>query len=208
MVYGFQIQVVAGTARIVENPRVNHVVGLTMWMKCFCAPSALKRKGRRKMSKSPSIYLAGGMEKAGEYGSIWRLEITPHLENLGYDVWNPYTQELNVGIDVKKLRALKDTDYESFVAYSSKIVDYDIAALQDCAAVAVRIDESVLRGAGTYGEITVCRLYNIPVYAWIDLPNGKLDVPAWAMGCLTKYTYGKSAFYEMIPHAQEGVCDY
>jgi hypothetical protein len=153
------------------------------------------------MSGKPSIYLAGGMEAAGAYGSIWREEITPFLENLGYEVWNPYTQEMNVGIDVKSLKHLKETDFKSFIAYSSKIVDYDIAALQQCACVAVRIDESVLKGAGTYGEITVCRLFNIPVYAWIDLPRAEKDVPSWAMGCITEYTSDVKKFHEMIPPA-------
>jgi len=151
---------------------------------------------------TPSIYLAGGMEKAGEFGSIWRSDITPHLQGLGYEVWNPYTQELNVGVGVDKLAELKKTDYDSFLGYCQKIVDFDIEALVECAAVAVRIDESVLKGAGTYGEITVCRLYKVPVYAWIDLPNGVMDVPAWAMGCLTRYTCDKEEFYNMIPTAE------
>lgn len=150
----------------------------------------------------PSIYLAGGMEKAGEFGSIWRSDMTPHLESLGYEVWNPYTQELNVGVGVEKLQELKETDYDAFLNYCQNIVDFDIAALVECAAVAVRIDGSVLKGAGTYGEITVCRLYNVPVYAWIDLPNGKKDVPSWAMGCLTQYTCDKEEFYDMIPKAE------
>ena len=64
---------------------------------------------------------------------------------------------------------------------------------------------TVLKGAGTYGEITVCHLYDVPVYAWIDLPNGKYDVPAWAMGCLTEYTYDKDEFYAMIPKAAKRV---
>ena len=155
----------------------------------------------------PSIYLAGGMEKAGEFGSVWRSDITPHLRTLGYEVWNPYTQERNVGIGVKELTSLKDTDYTKFLGYCRSIVDYDIAALVECAAVVVRIDESVLRGAGTYGEITVCRLYNVPVYAWIDLPNGEKDVPAWAMGCLTKYTCNKDDFYRMLPKAEATLKD-
>ena len=149
----------------------------------------------------PTIYLAGGMEKAGEYGAIWRSDITPHLENLGYEVWNPYTEEMNVGINVSKLADLKKSDYDKFLSYCRKIVEYDISALVKCAAVAVRIDESVLQGAGTYGEITVCHLYKVPVYAWIDLPNDRYDVPAWAMGCLTEYTYDKDEFYAMIPSA-------
>lgn len=150
----------------------------------------------------PTIYLAGGMEKAGEYGAIWRAEMTPHLEGLGYHVWNPYTEEMNVGIGVESLAELKRKDYEQFLKFSRKIVEYDISALVQCSAVAVRIDDSVLKGAGTYGEITVCHLYNVPVYAWIDLPNGRYDVPAWAMGCLTEYTYDKDEFYAMIPNAQ------
>lgn len=147
------------------------------------------------------IYLAGGMEKAGEYGAIWRERITPHLESHGYTVWNPYKEEIKVGIDVMLLAALKETDYDKFIMFCQRIIDHDMAALKTCAAVAVRIDESVLKGAGTYGEITVCRLYNIPVYAWIDLPNGKKDVPSWAMGCLTEYTTDKDEFYRMLAKA-------
>jgi len=152
-------------------------------------------------SNKPTIYLAGGMEKAGEYGAIWRTEITPHLKTLGYQVWNPYTEEINVGIGVEHLTELKNNDYATFLRHCRKIVEYDLASLVKCAAVAVRIDESVLKGAGTYGEITVCHLYKVPVYAWIDLPNGRYDVPAWAMGCLTEYTYNKEEFYAMIPKA-------
>lgn len=43
------------------------------------------------------IYLAGGMERAGIAGEVWREEITPHLQQLGYKVWNPYTEQINVG---------------------------------------------------------------------------------------------------------------
>ena len=151
--------------------------------------------------RQPTVYLAGGMEKAGDYGRIWRKDITPHLENLGYRVWNPYTEEMNVGINVESLAQLKQDDYDSYLEYCRKIVDYDIKCLLDCSLVAVRIDESVRQGAGTYGELTVCRLYHVPVYAWIDLPNGKYDVPSWAMGCVTHYTYNKEEFYKSIPTA-------
>lgn len=141
------------------------------------------------------------MEKAGEFGAIWRRDISPHLESLEYHVWNPYEQELNVGVDVKDLATLKKTSYPDFLDYCKKIVDYDLQALVTCAAVAVRIDGSVLQGAGTYGELTMSRLFKIPVFAWIDLPNGELDVPGWAMGCITKYSTTKDGFYKSIPPA-------
>ena len=150
------------------------------------------------MLTKPTIYLAGGMEKAGERGWQWRKDITPHLNNLGYEVWNPYTEELNVGIDVDGLKRLKETSYQEYLSFCRKIVDFDISALIKCAAVAVLIDESVLAGAGTYGELTVCRHYKVPVYAWIDLPNGKYDVPSWAMGCIDHYSFNEVDFYASI----------
>lgn len=153
----------------------------------------------KKIEEIPTIYLAGGMEHAGPYGAEWRRDMTPFLEQSGYEVWDPYLQEPNVGVNVKTLSKMKSDNYELFLTYVRKIVDYDINTLKDCAAVAVRIDQSVLDGAGTYGELTLCRVYNIPVYAWIDLPRGKLDVPAWAMGCVTSYTYERNKFYQMIP---------
>ena len=107
------------------------------------------------MSNKPIIYLAGGMEKAGEFGRTWRTNITPHLETLGYEVWNPYEKELEVGTGPEKIAELKYTDYKAFLKCCQKIVDYDIGCLVACRAVAVRIDDSVLRGAGSYGELTV-----------------------------------------------------
>ena len=154
------------------------------------------------VSKSkPTIYLAGGMERAGEAGKVWRQEITPHLNSLGYHVWDPYTEEMNVGASPEMLARLKREDYAAYLKYMKKIVHFDIASLVRCAAVAVKIDRSVLEGAGTYGELTICALYNVPTYAWIDLPNDRYDVPGWAMGCINHYTYDKEDFYKMIPYA-------
>lgn len=155
------------------------------------------------MSSKPVAYLAGGMEKAGEYGKTWRAEITPHLNSLGYGVWNPYMEELNVGVNVEQLAALKHSDYEAFIHYCGRVVDYDLNSLRKCTIVVVRIDESVLAGAGTYGELTLCRYWGIPAHAWIDLPNREYGVPGWAMGCLTTYTTSREVFYGQIPFATD-----
>ena len=174
------------------------VEDLITWRNYTSAQSVLTKKDQRKMRK---VYLAGGMEKAGEFGSIWRERITPHLESCGYTVWNPYVEEVKIGVNVKTLAMLKESNYDKFLMYIQRIVDHDLAALKTCALVAVRIDDSVLKGAGTYGELTMCRLFDIPVYAWIDLPNGERDVPSWAMGCLTDYTTDKHEFYSMLANA-------
>jgi hypothetical protein len=151
------------------------------------------------MEVKNTIYLAGGMETAGDNGFIWREEITPHLSTLGYDVWNPYKEEINLGIDTASLIKLKETDYNLYLNYCQKIIQYDIKALLKCSMVACLIDHSVLTGAGTYGELTIAKHYNIPVYAWIDLPKGKYNVPSWAMGCLTGFADTQESFYALIP---------
>jgi len=147
------------------------------------------------------IYLAGGMENAGAAGKEWRDELTPHLIQLGYKVWNPYIEQSNLGITVSELLDLKRTDFDKYRDFCKKIVQYDIEELKLCRAVAVKIDQSVLNGAGTFGELTLCAYLDIPVYAWVDLPGGIYDVPSWAVGCLLNWTSNKEAFYNMIPPA-------
>lgn len=138
-------------------------------------------------TKISKAYLSGGMEKAGEYGKVWREKATPYINSLGYSVWNPYIEERKLGVSLLKLNHLKQTDKVGYKKMCEQIVNHDLEHLQDCSAIICRIDESVLKGAGTYGELTVARLLNIPVYAWIDLPNGIQDLPAWCFGCLTDY---------------------
>lgn len=153
----------------------------------------------------PLVYLAGAMEKAGEYGHIWREEITPHLEFLGYEIWNPYKEEMNVGINVEELSTLKHTNFDAYEKFCQKIVDYDIKHLLKCDLVVCRLDWAVQMGAGTYGELTVCRVNDIPVYAWVDREKNEYDLPGWVVGCLTAYTSTKNRhyFYTIIPTPKE-----
>lgn len=153
-------------------------------------------------SKKPIVYLAGGMERAGENGKIWRRDITPHLKALGYDVWNPYKEEVKVGISTKSVAALKRTNYTQYLFYIRRIIKHDIEHLLQCSLVVTLIDQSVLNGAGTFGELTYCFMNDIPVHAWIDLPANEYGVPSWAMGCVTEFKINKKSFYDSIPNAE------
>ena len=42
-----------------------------------------------KCTKKPVIYLVSGMEKEKNLGAGWREDITPKLEELGFEVLNP-----------------------------------------------------------------------------------------------------------------------
>lgn len=164
---------------------------------CFCAFSV----DEPSRDQRPRAYLAGAMEKAGEYARTWRAEITPHLEALGYRVFNPCLEEMKVGIDVPSLLQVKNTDFLAYKRWMEQIVDYDLAALESCDLVVCLLDYAVLSGAGTYGELTLARRLGMPVYAWVDLPRGAYDLPGWALGCLTTYHETKEEFYAAIPAA-------
>lgn len=149
----------------------------------------------------PTVYLSGGMEKSGEAGVHWREEITPLLEQRGYTVFNPYRQPWNREITPEEMRHLRDHDFSLFMDSMRKKIDLDLSKLVGCAAAVVKIDDSVLGGSGTFGELTLCYYYKIPVYAWVDLPGGIEDVPLWALGCLTSITCSRDYFYSSIPRA-------
>jgi len=197
VVSGFRIPE-TGFVRSVGCLHVSGAVEQTKKKIYFFVLIVLERSG---MSEVKTIYLAGAMERAGEYGAVWRSELTPHLISLGYDIWNPYMEEGKTGINVSELAALKKHDFKAYMQFCQKIVDYDIAHLLKCSAVACRIDRPTLQGAGTFGELTFCRINKIPVYAWIDLPGGEYDVPSWAMGCVTSFSTSKEGFYAIIPAA-------
>lgn len=168
-------------------------------MRCS-RPTALEVS---KIVSAPTVYLAGGMEKSGDQGRVWRDEIIPHLSDLGYKVWNPYSETQRSGVSVEELLALKESDFEAFRQEIGKIIDHDLNELSKCEMLVCRLDKAVLNGSGTLSELTFCRCKGIPSYVWIDLPNGKNDVPMWAMGCITAYTEDKDEFYKLIPAAEK-----
>jgi nucleoside 2-deoxyribosyltransferase len=150
----------------------------------------------------PKVYLAGGMEHAEGWGQSWREEFTPWLESLGFEVFNPYTgQEDSTGYSMEGLRELKESSMEEYHKVMTLIVSEDLRELSKCEAVVCYLDESILKGAGTYGELTFCANEGIPVYALIDLPEGAKSLPGWCLGCITIYTEVKEEIKSIVPHA-------
>jgi nucleoside 2-deoxyribosyltransferase len=153
------------------------------------------------IKQKPLVYLAGSIMAAKDGGLAWRADITPHLNNLGYTLFNPvYDQPRLTGISKDSLLSLQKTGkIDDYQKACNTVVDTDISILKKASIVVAKIDEGVLNGAGTFGELTVARMLGIPVFAWIDLPGGINQVPAWAFGCITHYTVQEREFYKMIP---------
>ena len=150
-----------------------------------------------KVHKAPRAYLAGGMEKAEGWGQKWREEFTPWLRDLGYEPYNP--MEAQQGhYSMEELKELKATSIRKYQVAMSSIIETDLNELSKCEAVVCYLDDSVLKGAGTYGELTYCKANGIPVYACIDLPNGAEDLPGWCLGCITDFEESVPMFKYMM----------
>ena len=147
--------------------------------------------------KKPLVYLAGGIEKRADHGMTWRRLITPKLEKLGYEVFNPCFNDNDI---FKKydttLENLKEQNKSFIVELSKKIgrdiVNYDLEIIRRCDVLIAYYDESVNQSSGTVSEMTAIQLLNqinekkkIPVYAIRNIPYR--DIPTWTMGCVDKF---------------------
>lgn len=159
-----------------------------------------------KAYEKPCVYLAGGMEHAEADGAGWRVEFTPWLERLGYEVFNPVIgQEESTGMASQEIKDLRYTDIKAYQDVIRIIIEDDLTRISKCAAVVCLLDASVRKGAGTYGELTHCFTHGIPVYALIDLPNGITDLPGWCIGCITDFEESKPKFRRMMDDNYDAV---
>lgn len=142
--------------------------------------------GDEEQSSSVFIYLSGSIEYAAGNGKAWRAEITPFLESLGHEVYDPAADEKKNLTDeeVASFRSWKTSDPERFTTAVRKIIHWDlniVEQLADC--VVCYWDESAGRGAGTQGELTAAFRANKPVLLVTSLPRESIS--GWILGCAT-----------------------
>jgi len=148
------------------------------------------------------VYLAGGMEYAGD-GRSWRERARVDFLKAGIDVWEPYSKESYITDDGREpLETIptldKERDFKKINNIMKKVVDYDLSSLiHDTDIVLVKYDRSVLRGAGTHGELSVAAYIGLPVIAWIGDDITMNDIPSWALGCFTEvfHSYEEALSY-------------
>jgi hypothetical protein len=131
-------------------------------------------------------YLSGAIEYSPDHGRAWRAAITPFLESLGHEVYDP-------ALDVKKnlsaaevanFRGWKLTDLGRFQATVRKIIDYDLDWIANRTDFIVCLwDQHAQKGAGTQAELTFAYRINIPVYLVVMMPI--TQVSGWILGCST-----------------------
>jgi hypothetical protein len=133
------------------------------------------------------FYLAGSIEYSPDLGKGWRAEITPLLQSLGHEVYDPALDELkNLTADeVAQFRSWKSSDLDRFQQTIRKIIAYDLDLIEHrCDALVCFWDQYAGRGAGTQGELTFAHRLGMPIYMICDVPVEQIS--GWLLGCATE----------------------
>lgn len=144
-------------------------------------------------------YLAGSIEYSPDLGKGWRAQITPVLQALGHDVYNPAEDELKnlTETEAREFRSWKNNDLPRFRRTVQKIIAYDLDLIeQRCDAVVCYWDEYAGRGAGTQGELTLAHRLRIPVYLICGMPVEQIS--GWLLGCATEVFTSFEDFQEFL----------
>ena len=130
-------------------------------------------------------YLSGPIENAHNDGADWRNDITQWLKhNLNHQVFNPVTetQSITKELNTDDFRLMKTTNPQEYKKIIRKIIQVDLdSVVKGSDYLIVNWDESVFKGGGTHGEITMAYWFKKPVYMVNTLPIE--DVSSWIFSC-------------------------
>ena len=130
-------------------------------------------------------YLSGPIENAEYNGAGWRNMMTEWLSsNLNHKVFNPVKETKSIidEISMEDFRFLKTKNPDEYKKIFRKIIKIDLeAVVNEADYLIVNWDESVFKGGGTHGEITLAYWLNKPVYLVNSLPIN--DVSSWVFSC-------------------------
>jgi nucleoside 2-deoxyribosyltransferase len=145
------------------------------------------------------FYLAGSIEYSPDLGKGWRAEITPLLQSLGHEVYDPAEDEMKnlTEIEAREFRSWKSSDLPRFQQTVRKIIAYDLDLIeQRCDAIICYWDRHAGRGAGTQGELTFAHRIGIPVYLICEVPVAEMS--GWLLGCASGVFTSLELFREFM----------
>jgi hypothetical protein len=130
-------------------------------------------------------YLSGPIENAYNDGADWRNDITEWLHTkLNHKVFNPVieTQSIIKHHKGRDFRLMKKTNPNEYKKIIRKIIKVDLeAVVHKSDYLIVKWDESVFRGGGTHGEVTMAYWLGKPVFLVNKLPID--DISSWIFSC-------------------------
>ena len=131
----------------------------------------------------PRAYLAGAMERAPDRGRAWRERRLPVLAELGHACFNPCEEESLVASEEERARfgEWKASGREEFRSLMTRIIDHDLAALEESDYVICYWDEHAKGSGGTPAEVTLARVWGKPVYLVHAIERS--EGSSWVQGC-------------------------
>ena len=139
-------------------------------------------------------YLSGPIENAKDNGANWRNDITKWLRyKLNHKVFNPVieTKSIIKNHNSDDFRLMKKSNPEQYRRLIRQIIKIDLdAVVNSTDYLIVKWDESVFKGGGTHGEVTMAYWLKKPVFLVNELPID--DVSSWIFSC-SEYVFDNFA---------------
>jgi nucleoside 2-deoxyribosyltransferase len=136
--------------------------------------------------KNQRCYLAGAIDRVPDRGTQWRDFISPFLENLGVQVFNPLKKPTNIGAEdetvalyKKQLKKNKKYDELSQLMRTIRSVDLRMVDISDFLIVNLDIDT---HPCGTLEEIFWANRQKKPIL--VHMVQGKINAPDWLFGTI------------------------
>ena len=152
-------------------------------------------------------YLSGPIENAKNDGASWRQDMTLWLEkNLKHKVFNPVIETKNImgHLNDSNFRSMKKTDPIEYKKIIRKIIKLDLeAVINDSDYLIVKWDESVLKGGGTHGEITMAYWIKKPIFIVNSLPID--DMSSWIFSCSDFIFKDFKSLKKKLTHLYKGI---
>lgn len=162
---------------------------------------------------SKIVYLSGAMQFAPDDGNAWRLNYTPKLRALGYEVINPVVSErIRISpeerkvIDAEMERQRRGgrpgcNEWMRFRDIARRtIFEPDMADVLKSDILLCWWEKHCAQGAGTKGEITIAAYHRKPV---IIVPADHTLIPVWIQACATAICRMTDALDMLQAYAQE-----
>ena len=160
-----------------------------------------------KEEKEMRLYLAGAIENTRDGGATWRQLITPKIEAIGCDVFDPVVHTDGgmvageMGHDKFSWPAwsnLRGLDPAEYYRIGKMIRKEDLIQVARSDALIVRMDKATCNSDGTCGEMTLASFLNIPIYVFWDEGVNHFQVPAWKMWCNCEFYENESKLLEKL----------
>lgn len=136
--------------------------------------------------KNQRVYLVGAMDRVPDRGITWRENITPFLESLGLNVFNPISKPASVGLEDNDSHKIKTTlkshqRYDELASMMRTIrnVDLRMVDISDFLIVNLNLEHYA---TGTYEELFTANRSKKPIL--IHIEQGKNQTPDWLFGTL------------------------